>query len=321
MSPATPEQRSGVRSLSAVGVVGLGTIAETHIKVLRALQPGLEVVGVDPEGTEARAAMLTDQVHTDLGSAAEAPTHPGLWVVATPTHTHLDVAVRLLRDLPDARVLVEKPLVSSVTDLERLQAEVPRSALRSRLLVSHHFAFSPEVVWAVGAASRMGCGRVVRATTAFHDPYARKEPPERRSYVDPWVDSGPNQLSILLTAADEAVRVEDVSLVSDGLRAHATGSIGATGTFAAMTSWLAPDSSKKTTLDYGDGTQLWLDHTAVTGIALRDGRPVEWFETDGLVPRKVLHYRALYESLLSDDPGPALRFDFAAKVVQNLDPR
>jgi predicted dehydrogenase len=315
---STPMSHVGVQPLTTVGVIGLGTIAVTHIRVLRGLCPDIEVVGVDPQGSGARAASLTDRVYTDLDTAAEARSGAGLWVVATPTRAHLEATVQLLRDAPDARVLVEKPLVSSLEDLDLLQRQVPVSTLRSRLFVSHHFAFSPEVLWAGGAASRLRPGELVRATLVFHDPYAATPPQDRRSYVDPWVDSGPNQLSVLMATSRRAVRVEDVRVLADGLRAHATGAVGRAGSFAAMTSWLAPDSSKKTTLEYEDGTRLWLDHTAVTGVALRDDRPVEWFETDGLVPRKVLHYRALYQSLLSEDPARALRFDFAAEVVRGL---
>jgi predicted dehydrogenase len=313
--------KSQEQPLTTVGVVGLGTIARTHITVLRDLRPDVEVIGIDPQGSAARAAPLTDRVYADVDAAADTTPRVGLWVVATPTDLHLDAAVRLLLECPDSRVVVEKPLVASLDDLDRLQRQVPMSALRSRLFVSHHFAFSPEVVWAIGAARTVASGSLVRATLIFHDPYAGKTPSDRRSYVDPWVDSGPNQLSVLLVTSDERVHVHDVALLSDGLRAHATGAIGPRGSFSAITSWLAPDSSKATTLEFEDGTLLWLDHTAVTGVALRNGQPIEWFETDGLVPRKVLHYRALYESLLSPNPDRALRFDFAADVVRGLDRR
>jgi predicted dehydrogenase len=199
--------QSHEQPLTTVGVVGLGTIAKTHITVLRDLRPDVEVIGIDPHGSAARAAPLTDRVYADVDAAADATPRVGLWVVATPTNLHLDAAVRLLAEAPGTRIVVEKPLVPSLDDLDRLLREVPMSTLRSRLFVSHHFAFSPEVVWAVGAARRIASGSLVRATLIFHDPYAGKAPSDRRSYVDPWVDSGPNQLSVLLVTSDEGVHV------------------------------------------------------------------------------------------------------------------
>jgi predicted dehydrogenase len=292
--------------VGSVAIVGLGTIARTHATVLRTLLPSASVVGVDPRGTEAAAAGETDRVVTSIDDAPDVD----LWVVATPTYTHASLAARLLTRTTGL-VLVEKPLVSSVAELEVLD-EV---ADRDRLRVAHHFAYSPEVRWAVSAAAGFGAPR--RIVSVFHDPYVRKTPEELTSYGSAWTDSGPNQLSMLLRWVDD-VRIESVE--DDGHRGVASGTVSGDGTVTLVASWRAADSSKRTVLSYADDVEVWLDHTAVTGVVLRGGRPVAWLENDGATPRKIAHYRPLYEALLSGKDDALLRYDAGRRVVQQLRP-
>ncbi|MGP3926826.1 hypothetical protein [Streptomyces sp. 8N616] len=54
----------------------------------------------------------------------------------------------------------------------------------------------------------------------------------------------------------------------------------------------------------------------MTGFAALDGRLLAAHGNDGRTPRKVAHYRPLYESLLSDQPDPVLSFDTATTVTE-----
>jgi predicted dehydrogenase len=315
---AMAREVTGVRS---VGVVGLGTIARTHLQVLADVAPGARVFGVDPRGPSAAAATPGMSVHEDL-AAALATEQPDLWVVATPTHTHADLCARLVRE-GGARVLVEKPLTADVVGLERLLRVVEEAGAQDRVLVAHHFAFSPEVVWAREVVrSRPSLGLLTRITSVFHDPYVRRSAEERASYGSAWTDSGANQLSMLFRWVDD-VAVDRVTELDDGARAHVTGRFrcgrGRPGRVLLVSSWLAADSSKRTVLAFDDGdAEVWLDHTAVTGMLVRHGEVVAWLDDDGTTPRKVAHYRPLYASVLSDDPDPVLRLDTAAAVVRRL---
>jgi hypothetical protein len=187
--------------------------------------------------------------------------------------------------------------------------------VEDRLRVAHHFAYSPEVRWAATVAAPFGPPR--RITSVFHDPYVRKTPEELASYGSAWTDSGPNQLSMLLRWVDD-VRLESVS--DDGHRGVASGTLSGGGTVTLVASWWAADSSKRTVLSYADDVEIWLDHTAVTGTLFRDGRPVTWLDDDGTTPRKVAHYRPLYEALLSGEDDTLLRYDAARRVVEQLRP-
>jgi predicted dehydrogenase len=292
--------------VGSVAVVGLGTIARTHTTVLRTVLPSASLVGVDPRGTSAAAADEMDRVVTSIDDASETD----LWVVATPTHTHAALAATLLTT-SSGLVLVEKPLVSSVAELEVLGEGVDHDRLR----VAHHFAYSPEVRWAAEVAADLGPPR--RIVSVFHDPYVRKTPEELTSYGSAWIDSGPNQLSMLLRWVDD-VRIESVE--DDGHRGVAGGTVSGGGTVTLLASWRAADSSKRTVLSYADDVEVWLDHTAVTGVVLRGGRPVAWLENDGTTPRKVAHYRPLYEALLSGKDDALLRYDAGRRVVEQLVP-
>ena len=94
---------------------------------------------------------------------------------------------------------------------------------------------------------------------------------------------------------------------------------GATGAALLRTSWEAVASSKHTTLHLDrSGTEVLLDHTAVTAVAVQDGTLVDHLPNDARTPRKIAHYRPLYDSLLSATPDPVLGFATAARVLRLL---
>ena len=95
------------------------------------------VAGVDPvvDGT-------TFPVYQTLAQALSAVPAPDLVVVATPTETHVGL-VRAIVDRTDALVLSEKPLATTLDEIDAL------ADVAERVRVAHHFAFSPEVEWAL----------------------------------------------------------------------------------------------------------------------------------------------------------------------------
>jgi len=166
-------------------MVGLGTIAQTHLQVLGQRRDVTLVGGVDPV---AQAAVVP--VFRSLDDALAADVALTLAVVATPTDTH----VRLVRDLverTDALVLSEKPLATTRAEVDGL------ADVADRVRVAHHFAFSPEVEWALRFTLAAGWTRPNRVLSVFNDAYAGLGEARLASYVSTWVDSAPNQLSLL----------------------------------------------------------------------------------------------------------------------------
>ncbi|MFI9008464.1 Gfo/Idh/MocA family protein [Actinosynnema sp. NPDC053489] len=292
-----------------VGLVGVGTIARTHLEVLAERSDVDLVFTVDPNTGPPSFRGATPAHHADLAGALAAH-EPDLVVVATPADSHVDLAVAALTG-SGARVLVEKPLALDAASLDRLGR-----AGSDRLFAAHHFAFSPEVEWAAALlAANPGWGPVTAITSAFCDPYAPKGERAFASYVSAWADSGINQLTVLARLVEVAAVT---SLRDEGDACWATASFrsrGAVGTARLRTTWRTGASSKSSVVACGD-VEVWLDHTAMTGFAFRGAELLAEHGSDGRTPRKVAHYRPLYASLLSDRPDPVLGFAAAAALTR-----
>jgi predicted dehydrogenase len=283
-------------STKKVAVIGLGTIAATHLNVMADRSDVAVAFGVDPRPSQLAGQYAFPQYASLAQGLASSP-EPDLIVVATPTDTHVPLVAEALGS-SSGLVLSEKPLTRAPSELVQLRRDFPDAD--ARLRVAHHFAFSPEVRWAERTSRAWSALQAPRRIlSVFNDPYTRMSVADRRSYVSSWVDSGPNQLSMLrrFVAGFEVVRhAEDV----DGLRS-ATQLTYDGGDAYLISNWLTRDSSKQTTLSYADGSEIQLDHTSMTGVAVASSGAIEHFGNDGSIDRKVAHYMALYECLL----GPA----------------
>jgi predicted dehydrogenase len=134
---------------TSVGLVGLGTIAETHLAVLADIAEVTLAFVADPDPDAGRSVTFRGatppsypDIHTALGRH-----QPDLVVITTPTPTHADLTCQVLTH-STARVLVEKPLAHDLAALADLEALDPALHAPTRVAVAHHFAFSPEVQWA-----------------------------------------------------------------------------------------------------------------------------------------------------------------------------
>jgi predicted dehydrogenase len=298
-------------------VVGLGTIARTHLEVLRA-RPDVELVGgVDPRRPDTEGL----RTFASIRAALDAGALPDLAVVATPTDTHLEVVGELL-DTTTARVLCEKPLARDVASLERLVERLPTDVLTgdvltTRLAVAHHFAFSPEVEGARELLARNPhWGAPTRVTCVYNDAYGGFGPERRAVYVSSWVDSGPNQLSVLAAFTDQwRVRSH-----LDRTERSVTNLDLPTGTAHLVSNWLAADSSKQTHVELlGGEVELRLDHTSMTVVVREGGEVVQHTAYAGSVGRKHAHYRGVYETLLRNPADARLGLPLATRIAQTLE--
>lgn len=285
--------------MTTVLVVGLGTIARTHLAVLDRL-PGVEVVaGVDPARPE-----QPFPVHATLADAADV--RPDLVVVATPTDTHVPLVTEAL-GLTDGLVLSEKPLARTTAALAGLDAD--------RVRVAHHFAFSPEVEWARAyVEARPALGPPRRVQSVFNDAYGALPDAQRASLVASWVDSAPNQLSVV------SAFVSDLDLRSHAARTERAATVldHAGGTTYLTSNWLAADSSKQTTLEWDD-LRIWMDHTSMTVVVTEEGRVAEHVAYADDVSRKDAHYLGLYDALLHRPEDPRLGVPLAREVARLLE--
>ncbi|MCY4728100.1 Gfo/Idh/MocA family oxidoreductase [Nocardioides sp. STR2] len=298
-----------------VGLLGLGVIGQVHLRTLAARSDVSVVLAADPspsarERCGVPAYDRLDAVLADLRTGRVQA--PDLFVLATPTSTHLDLVQRLL-DETGADVLSEKPLTEDPVALDALGS---RSDAAARVRVVNHFAFSPEVEWGVGLVAARGWGEPAIVLSTFNDPYVAMPPARRASYVSTWVDSGPNQLGMLERFVT-GCEVRAHSAAPDGSRSVTE--VGfATGAGVLCANWHTGDSSKQTTMRWEGGREVLLDHTAMTGLALDGGSPVEHLGHDGSVDRKTAHYRAMYDTYLRDRDHPLLSLAHARTAAAVL---
>jgi predicted dehydrogenase len=284
-------------------MVGLGTIAQTHLQVLGQRRDVRLVGGVDPV---AQAAVVP--VFRSLDDALAADVAPTLAVVATPTDTH----VRLVRDLverTDALVLSEKPLATTRAEVDGL------ADVADRVRVAHHFAFSPEVEWALRFTLAAGWTRPNRVLSVFNDAYAGLGEARLASYVSTWVDSAPNQLSLLapFVGSCEVVGHSDERFRAVTVLDHEG------GRSVLASNWLAADTSKQTTVEYAGDRQVRMDHTSLTATVIEDGLVTRHVGYDGEAGRKEAHYRGLYDVLLADPGDSRLGVPLATEMTRLLE--
>ena len=296
-------------------LVGLGTIARTHREALAA-EPGFELVGgVDPNPSHDALPL-----YGDLDEAFAARVDPDLVVVATPTPTHVAIVSDLLGRC-DATILSEKPLATTAAEIAGLERLHGHDHVTGRLRVAHHFAFSPEVEWARRLVEHHPeWGAPTRILSVFNDAYAGLPASQRAGYVSTWVDSGPNQLSVVAAFArdwrivshDDALDRAVTTLEHDG------------GRTTLSSNWLAGDTSKQTTLRFdgnGDGAdvEVRIDHTSMTAVVLRSGEVVEHVGYTGTASRKLAHYRGLYRVLRDHPADHRLSVGLATDIAVTLE--
>ncbi|MFJ4670175.1 Gfo/Idh/MocA family oxidoreductase [Kitasatospora purpeofusca] len=127
-------------------------------------------------------------------------------------------------------------------------------------------------------------------------------------------------LVVLATPTESHAELTELTLLRSTARVlvekplvHDRAEVGAA---RLRSSWLTGASSKESCLVFGrSGVEVWIDHTAMTGFASREGELLASFGTDGRTGRKIAHYRPLCADLFSGRPDPVLGFDAAATIT------
>lgn len=284
-------------------LIGAGTAARTHLRVLEGI-PALTVVGiVDPNIHDTitfRGASLP--LFKSILDASDLY-DPNVVVIASPTSTHSKLCREVASYFPNSTVLVEKPAADNLLDAQSLLKE-PLG--RHPVNVALHMAYAPEVTWgaelAVARAADLGVPVSIDSWSA--DPYQANLDSARARLSNSWVDSGINALSVIERFVRVVDRMSLRKLADDSWSAFEgrflcevdDGEVEAT----VITSWRVTDPARSTRIRYSSGAELVLDHHAVAGYLLLKGVISDLFGSDGIIPRRDTHYRALYKTWLLD---------------------
>jgi Oxidoreductase family, NAD-binding Rossmann fold len=285
-------------------VIGLGTVAQTHLRALEEI-PGADVTaGVDTDASRMLRFRGQDRPVYQSVHEASQDQAPAIVVIATPTSSHAAVCDEAARYFPEARLLVEKPAADNLTDARHVLSEL---AKRQSVDVAYHMAFSPEVTWGweTVQANQPELGDLLSAELFFADPYYDDFERAQAALSSSWLDSGINALSVqnrfaAITGRQSlrSLGTEQQSIFEARLTCTANGKhVDA----LVVTSWYVTDAAKTTRLRYASGTELLMDHTAVAAYLLRDGHVQSFFGADRSIPRRERHYRALYQWWLTED--------------------
>jgi predicted dehydrogenase len=288
-------------------LIGLGEIGLVHLAALADIRAATVVAAVDTMPATS-APTFRGRSLPVLKSLRQIGYEewPDFAVVATPTPTHMAVVTELIEQTPPTTlILVEKPLCYTRGELDqyrRMSAET-----RNRIGVLYHAAFASDVreaerllPWVVAEH-----GPVRRFSSFFFDPYSALPASRRNVYVSSWLDSGINALSILerLLGVEKVGQSAQVPALCSAYAAAVETGDGAAGRASGMiyTSWQAAGGVKRTELEFGDGAEVRIEHTALALEILIDSKLQYAWGAENAAARQVDHYRNLYQAIWSKE--------------------
>lgn len=238
-----------------------------------------------------------------------------LYLVATPTRTHFELAMELLRH--GRNVVLEKPMCMTSSEMDALLREAESGtaffdmALHAEhgLEVHHVVAEYENILDTFGPLTGFECG--------FYDPYIVDESlvPGAASLVNPWLDSAINALSVVgRFLPPHCLDVHEGTAAATGEHGvfpQASAKIafdhnGVTGHGIIDTNWSLGLNRKTTALHFGQTrTTIHLDHSEETVRCMTDGKLTRDVRLTNGRQRLENHYFNVFGDL-------AERFDRAA---------
>lgn len=284
-----------------LGMIGLGTIFSTQLRVLLRMKDAYRIAAVcdrDPNKLRAfRAEYPSDDVPRLCSDSNELFLDPQIdaVLIAVPPAAHFPLALSGLEH--GKHILLEKPATLSMKELESLYHE---AELRNRVLhIAYHAAFAKDLEWflsnretisreyRLGELSLLDCG--------FYDPYMENGvvAESKRALGGCFMDSGINALSVcarVTSLSDFALTEKRES--SDGLTVcHAEHFYRRNDCgICIRTGWDMGTDKKTTLLKFaGSDGELILDHSEQSVIWRNNGREELLFR-DAATPRLLAHY-------------------------------
>ena len=117
-------------------IVGMGVMGQKHYKVLKTIE-NIEIVGlVEPLGFKECSCPVYDNIQNLLKEIEF-----DCAIIATPTSTHIDVAVPLIK--ANKHILIEKPLAKNMKSVDYLKRLSLKS--KSKIAIGYIERFNPAV--------------------------------------------------------------------------------------------------------------------------------------------------------------------------------
>lgn len=185
-----------------LAVIGVGALGQHHARILSAM-PDVELVGVVDINPKRASEIAVKYATTPFTKASDVIGRVDGVSVATPTLSHVDVALPFVES--GTAVLVEKPLAARLADADRLLAAA--DAAGSLLATGHTERFNPAVAAALPLVSSPRFVEIHRLGTF----------PERSLDIDVVFDLMIHDLDLLLAAVGsdvESVEAVGVNVLS-----------------------------------------------------------------------------------------------------------
>ncbi len=285
-----------------LALIGVGQVARHQLAAM-ARTHGIRLVDaheLDPD--KFRVLGNSVRFHPDLNSLLE-HSDADLFVVSTPSNTHLDISRHLLEN--GRAVLIEKPACVNVAELDSLAALADSTEMF--VSVALHAGFSLEVQWWLEHRndSEFDLGGLISFDSGCYDPYIMrgKVGPQARGLLGSWLDSGVNALSVVGTFIDTrdlTVRESFLAMAPGyedlDVRGKATFSFSGKkgkGHGRIETNWTLGLDRKVTRLTY-EGGDIILHHSKESVFLCREGKKILLKDLRNRFPRLTNHYCGLF---------------------------
>jgi predicted dehydrogenase len=248
-----------------IAVIGVGHLGQHHARLLSAMD-AVHLVGVVDTKPARAQEIATKYATAAFTDAAQLIGDVDAVSIASPTSTHVDVALRFVE--AGVPVLIEKPMASSLEEADRLLAVAER--LGTLVAIGHTERFNPAVVAALPLVAEPRFIEIHRLGTF----------PERSLDIDVIFDLMIHDLDLLLAmvrsevASIEAVGVNVLTPRVDIANARLRFASGCIANVTA--SRISRDRVRKARFFQRD-SYVSIDYAAqevdVYRLAARDGRP------------------------------------------------
>lgn len=310
-----------------LAIVGLGQVSQHQLAAL-AVSDGFTLVDACDTNAE-QSCVLPRHVafHSSLDDLI-ACSSADLYVVATPTATHYEIAKHLLEAGCD--VVVEKPCAANeqqFLELVDLAAEAHRF-----FYVAFHAAYANDLLWFLDEmrSGGLALGRLSFFHAEFYDPYiaAGKLLSPAHSLGGSWIDSGINALSVIGSLIPpEDLRIERARMtVVDTIpcsQIQGTGYFvctvqGATTRGVIDTNWTLGLNHKATRLHFDSGAMVLLDHSHERTEVRHPNGDVDRRTFVTTYPRLTNHYVNLFRNVADKYRRAASNVQFALPLHRLL---
>lgn len=226
-----------------VAIIGTGGIANSHMDALRAAGDRVEVVaGMDIDAERAAAFCAKHQIPTPYSNLDEMLTvvKPDLVHICTPPNSHTDLAIQALE--AGAWVNCEKPLCSSIADLDRLDEAEKRTGRYINTVFQWRAGSMAQHLKRLMQENALGKILVGTCLTVWYRDHAYYQVPWRGKWATElggptmghgihltdlflWLMGEWSEVRAMMGTLDRAMEVEDVSMALVRFENGAMGSI------------------------------------------------------------------------------------------------